>query len=92
MAKAGADVNLQNTLEIYSECHATPLHEAVFSIDKDITLFLIENGADITATGKDGKTPLECAKHRYRVIERGELKPDIQELIDLLTEYEKKRS
>ena len=67
---------------------ATPLHQAVFTIDKDVTEFLIKNGGDVQALDYKGRTPLQCAKHRYRVIKMEELKPDIQKLIDLLSQYE----
>jgi ankyrin repeat protein len=41
---------------------ATPLHWAALRGNKDIVVFLIAQGADVTATNRDGETPLRVAE------------------------------
>jgi ankyrin repeat protein len=55
LLSAGAVVNIHNNNEHWG---TTPLHAAAHANQATIAKMLIENGADVNAQDKDGKTPL----------------------------------
>ncbi len=89
LVEHGANVNQRSKGEVFRmgkwDCRSTPLHAAVFSLDKDIVKFLIQKGADTLITDHKGKTPLQCAQDRYETIQTPAAKPEIQEIINILT-------
>lgn len=56
LAEHGAKVNGRNKDNLFQP---TPLHVAVMKGDIELTMLLIEKGADVNATDKAGKTALE---------------------------------
>ena len=53
----------------------TPLHCAVAYSNTDITRYLVENGASLFLTTKDGDTPLKIGTEEYE-IQRGNMSTD----------------
>jgi ankyrin repeat protein len=78
-----ADVNaIQNYPMFRNRCLATPLHAAVFSLDKAAVELLIKHGADLNATDRNGRTATQCARERLAVIKFNPLQ--LKEIIELL--------
>ena len=64
LVSLGADVNME--YDKYGR-KISPLHDACRSEHADVVAFLLDNGAEIDATDKDGDTPLICAVERVSI-------------------------
>lgn len=106
LVENGANVNesiVPEPKEVYSNCHSTLLHEAVFSTRLDITRYLLEHGANPNAKDGRGRTARSCALQRIDVIRVSnknmpQLESHFQSMlqgieaqIQLLLEYERRQ-
>ena len=81
----GADVNrVQADPMLRSECLATALHAAAFSLEVSAIDVLLDFGADVRATDLNGRSPLQCANERLQIIRSESLRPAIEAIIERL--------
>lgn len=87
LLERGADVNrMQHDEMLRDDCLASALHTAAFSLDEAAVELLIDHGADVRATDRKNRSPLQCSRERLQSIRDESLRPRVEAIVTLLEE------